>query len=563
MNVYSLRHRLLFSHLLLIGLMLLLLGGGVARFFHLGRSIDRVLDANVKSILLMQRTKDALLELERTGGKDERAASDARSAIREELGNITETGERELVERLDRTFREYREGKRSSRDVAESAQAILELNLAAMRAADARAKSEARQSALIGLGATTLAVVAALGLARRTVRSALSPLASLAHQAQEIGAGRLDQRISVGRSDEIGTLAGAFNQMSEKLAEARSALEARVVRAERLSDTALECLYDPVFVTDTDGRLLHANPAADELLATPLGQPVGEPRLARAVEVALRERRSIADEGDDALIERDSKTFRLRVSPLQAEGEPLGAVAVLEDVTALREIDRLKTEFIGVASHELRTPVTSLLLSVQLLAEGAVGALTPPQREVVAAQREDLLRLERLLRDLLDLTRLESGSAPPQRESVGVRELMETASEGIRAEAEAKGVALLWRYVADEKILADRGQIGRVLTNLLGNAVRHTPCGGTVTLTAELNRESVAFTVRDTGDGIPREHLPQIFERFTQIPGATRGGAGLGLALAHSLVAGHGGEIHAESAGEGKGSAFTFTLPKN
>ena len=250
-----------------------------------------------------------------------------------------------------------------------------------MRAADTRAKNEARQSALIGLGATALAVVAALWLARRTVRGALAPLASLARQAQEIGAGRLDHRLAVVRSDEIGTLAGAFNQMSEKLAEARVALEARVVRAERLSDAALECLYDPVFVTDTSGLLLHANLAAEELLATPLGQPVGEPRLARAVEVALRERRSVAGEGDDALVVRDGKTFRLRVSPLQTEGEPLGAVAVLEDVTALREVDRLKTEFIGVASHELRTPVTSLLLSVQLLAEGAAGALTPAQRE--------------------------------------------------------------------------------------------------------------------------------------------------------------------------------------
>ena len=105
MNFTSLRHRLLFSHLLLIGLMLLLLGGGIARFFHLGRSIDRVLDANVKSVLLMQRTKDALLELERTNGRNDRAANEALSAIREELGNITEPGEEELVTRLDRTFR--------------------------------------------------------------------------------------------------------------------------------------------------------------------------------------------------------------------------------------------------------------------------------------------------------------------------------------------------------------------------------------------------------------------------------------------------------------------------
>ena len=556
----SLRRQLLLSHLLLIGLMLLLLAGGVARFFHLGRSIDRVLDANVKSVLLMQRTKDALGELERAGGKDEVAARAARGAITDELGNLTEPGERELAEGLQKDFSAYRAGKTGRKEVAEKAQAILELNLAAMRGADARAKSEARQSALLGLGATALAAVVALGLALRTVRSALLPLVSLARQAEEIGAGRLNQRIAVPQGDEIGTLAGAFNEMSEKLAGAREALQTRLIRAERLGDVALENLYDPVLVTDAEGKLLHVNAAAEEILGKKVGQPVGEARLAAAIDRALRERRAVAGEDDDSLVTLGERTFRVRVSPLQTESQPLGTVAVLEDVMALREVDRLKTEFIGVASHELRTPVTSLLLSVQLLAEGAVGELTDAQHEVVAAQREDLLRLERLLLDLLDLTKLESGATPLRLEAVAVRGLIETAVEGVRAEAESKGVALVLGPIVEETLSADREQIGRVLTNLLGNAVRHTPTGGSVTVSAEIRGEKVAVTVRDNGAGIPRAYLDSIFERFTQVPGATRGGAGLGLSLARSLVTAHGGEIWAESDGEGNGSAFTFAL---
>ena len=203
-------------------------------FFHLGRSIDRVLDANVKSVLLMQKAKDALGELERAGGKDERAVRVASEAIAQELGNITERGERELAESLRDNFTAYRAGKTGRKEVAEKAQAILELNLAAMRAADARAKSEARQSALLGLGATVLAAIVALGLALRTVQSALIPLVSLVRQAEEIGAGRLNQRIEVQRDDEIGALAGAFNSMSGKLSEAREALQTRLIRAERL-----------------------------------------------------------------------------------------------------------------------------------------------------------------------------------------------------------------------------------------------------------------------------------------------------------------------------------------
>ena len=137
---------------------------------------------------------------------------------------------------------------------------------------------------------------------------------------------------------------------------------------------ALENLYEPVLVTDTEGKIVHVNAAAATLFGKDVGQPVGEARLARAIDQALREQRVVAGEGEDALITLGERTLRLRVSPFQTESRPLGTVAVLEDITAMHEVDRLKTEFIGVASHELRTPVTSLLLSVQLLAGGAAGA---------------------------------------------------------------------------------------------------------------------------------------------------------------------------------------------
>jgi two-component system, NtrC family, sensor histidine kinase KinB len=551
----NLRRQLLLSHLLLIGLMLLLLAGGVLRFFHLGRSIDRVLDANVKSVLLMQQTKDAL-------SAQPVRLPEAAFAIQQELGNITEPGEGELAESLRTAFDALRQGKGDRKQVSAKAQEILELNLSAMRRADAEAKHEARQSALLGAAATVGAAVIAVLLALRAVRGALLPLVSLARQAEEVGEGRLNQRIELTRSDEIGTLARAFNGMSEKLTEARAALEARLVRAERINDAALESLYDPVIVTDAAGRLVHLNRAAESLLGQPLGAPLGEARLALAVDTALREGKTVAPDDSTALVTLKGKTFRLRVSPMRTESEPLGAVIVLEDITSLQEVDRLKTEFISVASHELRTPVTSLLLSVQLLQEGAVGALTAPQSQLVQAQRDDLERLERLLRDLLDLTKLESGASPPQLKPVAARSLCTAALEGIRAEAGAQGVALEEGRLSDVAVLADTGQVTRVLLNLLGNAIRHTPRGGTITLEACEQATEVVVTVTDTGSGIPQEYLGEIFGRFTQVPGATRGGAGLGLSLAKAIVEAHGGTISAQSQGQGKGSTFTFTLPR-
>ncbi|MBB6052212.1 sensor histidine kinase [Armatimonas rosea] len=551
----NLRRQLLLSHLLLIGLMLLLLAGGVLRFFHLGRSIDRVLDANVKSVLLMQQTKDAL-------SAQPVRLPEAAFAIQQELGNITEPGEGELAEALRDGFDALRTGTGDRKQVSAKAQEILELNLAAMRRADAEAKHEARQSALLGAAATVGAAVLAVLLARRAVQGALLPLVSLARQAEEVGEGRLNQRIELTRSDEIGTLARAFNGMSEKLAEARAALEARLIRAERMNDAALESLYDPVIVTDAAGRLVHLNRAAESLLGQPLGTRLGEARLAQAVDTALQEGKTVAPDDSSALVGLKDKTFRLRVSPMRTESEPLGAVIVLEDITSLQEVDRLKTEFISVASHELRTPVTSLLLSVQLLQEGAVGTLTAPQSQLIQAQRDDLERLERLLRELLDLTKLESGASPPQLEAVAARSLCTAALDGIRAEAGAQGVSLAVGTLTETLVWADTGQLTRVLTNLLGNAIRHTPRGGTVTLEARELPSEVIVTVSDTGSGIPQEYLSEIFGRFTQVPGATRGGAGLGLSLAKAIVEAHGGTIAAQSAGVGKGSAFIFTLPR-
>ena len=238
----------------------------------------------------------------------------------------------------------------------------------------------------------------------------------------------------------------------------------------------------------------------------------------------------------------------------------LGSVTVLEDITHLRELDRMKTEFIGVASHELRTPVTSMLLSVQLLEEGAAGALTPAQREIVEAQRNDVERLDHLMRELLDLSRLEAGSAPPRFELVKPMDLLTSALQSTKAQAGQKGVGLTVERSRDLPLVrADKSQIGRVLVNLVTNAIRHTEPGGTIKLRASDGGNQVTLSVEDTGSGIPKEYQENIFRRFVQVPGATGGGAGLGLSISRTIVQAHGGNLWVESE-LGKGSTFSFTL---
>ena len=243
------------------------------------------------------------------------------------------------------------------------------------------------------------------------------------------------------------------------------------------------------------------------------------------------------------------------------EGRLLGAVTLLGDITRWREIDRLKSEFIATASHELRTPFTSVQMGIHLLLENAAGALTDAQRDILATCREDCERLDKLLRDLLDLSRIEAGQNAPHLGPISATTLVSTAVAAVRSQVESHECTLTIDVPPGlPTVRADRLQIERVVANLVSNAVRHTERGGEISITATQRDGHVAISVADTGSGIPPEYLPRIFDKFVQVPNAPSGGAGLGLAIAKHIVEAHGGQISVRSE-MGHGTTFTFTLP--
>lgn len=599
--------QLLFSHLLLVLLMGVVMGGAILAFFQIGRSIDRVLRDNFRTVLAASDFQTALSKqdtafgLLATGDNAEAArfytdaSRKADIAIGEMRDTVSEAEETAVLGSLTLAYTKYRQlgnqiissnemtlqpgtielVRRTIRPDLDSmimkAAQIQRYNEDEIREANEAAQARAQDYFLRSMGITVVAILLALLLALRMVRMALTPLAILAKHAERIAQGELEQEVKVPRKDEIGALADSFNEMARRLAEVRRSDVRRLRRAQQMSDAALESLYDPVVVTDAQSRIVHLNKAAEGLFGEvpssprkPLSEHIHDRRIAQAVARAIKGE-APADE-ESALVPikvgDSERTYRLRATPMMDEsGTLIGSVAVMEDITHLREVDRLKTEFIGVASHELRTPVTSLMLSVQLLLEGALGDLTEEQKEVVRVQEEDLERLEKLMRDLLDVTRLEAGSLPPRFEIISPVEVVKNSVHTLKAVAVKKGLRLnLEAPETDVKVRADRVQIGRVATNLIANAIRHTSPGGTVTVRLRPSSEEVTFDVADNGEGIPKEFLGSIFERFVQVPGATQGGAGLGLSIARHIVQAHGGKMTVESE-VGKGSTFSFTLP--
>lgn len=472
---------------------------------------------------------------------------------------FSESARRDLFPKLD-SMKQY-------------AQQIASLNRTAVENENDRARDAAGRFSMIGIAATVFALGAAILLALRITRVALTPLAIIAKHASKLGSGDLTAKLELPRKDEIGELAESFNEMATRLANLKGQASRRLERAQRLSDAAINSLYDPVIVVDAKQRIVNLNAAGIQLFGVApvsprvtLADHISDHRIVRAIDDAVDEGRVSASEDDTGftkiLAGGMQRTFRIRATPMRSEdNELLGAVAVLEDVTHLREVDAMKTEFIGVAAHELRTPVASLLLATDLLMEGAVGELNESQREMVNVQREDLYRLEKLTRDLLDVTRLEKGTMKMSLEVISVTKLVETVRRELSGAAETNGIILKSFTDLDAgEVKVDRLQIERVLLNLASNGIRHTPIGGTVEIRAVRIENQVSFQVSDTGEGIPADYLERIFERFVQVPGATQGGAGLGLSIAQKIVKNHGGEMKVQSE-LGKGSVFTFSIP--
>lgn len=269
---------------------------------------------------------------------------------------------------------------------------------------------------------------------------------------------------------------------------------------------------------------------------------------------------------EDAYRRADGLTVPVEVtaSPLVDDGDVTGAVVVFRDVTQRREIDRMKDEFISVISHELRTPLTSIKGSIGLVAGESTGPVSPQAKRLLSIAGESVDRLARLINDILEVERLESGVDPLHLTDVDVRDAVRTAVEQTETLADQAGVAVTVGEVPGT-VRADVDRIVQTLVNLLGNAVKFTPPGGRVDITARTTGTFVEVSVTDTGRGVPDDKREQIFTRFEQVDSSDareKGGTGLGLAISRSIVGRHGGRIWVEPAvGDRPGSTFRFTLP--
>jgi two-component system, NtrC family, sensor histidine kinase KinB len=613
----SLRAKLLLGYLVFVAALVVLGGWSAWHLREMGGVSRRIISNNYDSVVAAQDMKESLERQDSAAlfallGQRERALSQLREhrgrfdrAFDKAANNITEPGEPEVIEAIrndrDAYYRLF-DGFLSEIDAANAktqgadetlgrseyfarleplfnqlrarCDGLLQLNQRAMLAKSEAAANVARKWFLTTLLIAGSLVVAGLALAVFLSDRIVRPVRELTATTARIAGGDLEARAEISSHDEIGVLAAEYNRMAASLQQLRRSDLGKLLVAQQTTEAAIDSLYDPVIVTDEQGCVVKLNPAAEEIFGAEAGatgkhveEVARDSRIALAVSEVLSSERPVAGEGAAATVplsvDGTERAFHLRTTPMRdTEGHLLGAVTLLEDITHLREIDRLKSEFISTASHELRTPLTSVQMGVHLLLEGAAGELTGKQYEVLAACREDCERLEKLMRALLDLSRIESGAEKLNLAPLRATDLIRAAAERLRPQVESKGIGFRVDVPPDApSVMADRVQVERVITNLVTNAVRYTPRGGEIRITSTpRNTGALAVSVSDTGRGIPPEYLPRIFDKFVQVPNAPSGGAGLGLAISQRIVKAHGGQISVQSE-VGRGSTFTFTLP--
>ena len=415
------------------------------------------------------------------------------------------------------------------------------------RRADARAQTrdDTRSAALIAGGAGLLALLGAVGLVVSLTGTLRRPLDQLVEATRKLAAGDLAQRVEPGGPREIQELDASFNEMAEELEQAQVRLE-----AERATlALTIESLGDALVVTDAEGVVTAANPRAAELM----------PSLTRGTDAYAGDSPLPAPElglAGDVAIEVAGRSLSATAGRLPAPRG--GLVWTIRDVSERARLERMKSDFVATASHELRSPLTSIKGFVELL--GRSEALGDREREFVDVVLQSTDRLVELVNDLLDVARLEAGRMEIHARLFDLTGVIEEVAVLIGPRVEGKDQRLVLDLPPGlPKVLADPVRVRQVLVNLISNAHEYTDEGGTITVIADGDGQEVELSVADDGHGMAQDDLDHVFDRFVRRDDTT-GGTGLGLAIVRSLVDLQGGTIEVHSQ-VGEGTVFTVRLP--
>jgi NtrC-family two-component system sensor histidine kinase KinB len=607
---WTLRKKILIGYGIALVLMVVVLVWGFASLFTLGRATEAILRENYRSILAAE---NMINSIERQGSatllvifgyQDEglKQYRESETSFMESLGrakdNITIAGEDKIVTAIEQGYAaylaafsrlealRYRNPEKVASfyhesvlprfsSVRDACVHLRQVNQDTMFTASDRARGIAGNSmwSMGIIGVVAIGIV--LGFSLLLSALVVQPLRRVMEAAQRISEGNYEVEISPRSSDELGSLASEFNAMARKLRAYRELNIRQIMEEKTKSEAILQSIDDGIVVVDADGKVADMNFAA----AAALGVEAAGWQGAHFLEVVKNEdlfqyiKESMKSgqpprigEGEDVftVTEGEAKRhYQFSIIPVHEKTERmLGVVLLFRDVTKLKELDRLKSEFVMAASHELRTPLTSIDMSINLLKDRASHNLNREDQQLLTVAHEELQRIKALVNDLLDLSKIEAGKMDLAFDRVPIDLLCEKATMALKIQADEKGIELTCELPEGlPEVRADANKVTWILTNLIANALRYTEHGGHISVAAQAAGSQVHVSVEDDGAGIPYEYQSRIFDKFVKVKGDQgTDGTGLGLTICKEIVRAHGGTIWVDSK-PGTGSTFTFTLP--
>lgn len=572
---------------------ILVLGGMSAYYLNrLSDDSQAILKDNYISLEFVSNMQKALINL-----NDPDAFPEFDENLKKQEQNVTEVGEQTATHMVRREFNRLRAGARDSLILARIRQNLLtidDLN----RQAIIRKSQTARQTAddaLIWLAFVgTLCFLVVFSFVINIPSYIANPVRELSQGIKQIASRNFEERLHVRSSDEFGELARSFNSMAQKLDEYEHSNLARVLFAKKRIDTLIQIMNDGIIGLDEKRRILFVNSVASRLLGVSEAQLVGRyapdiastndlmrtliqdimvdaERNATATDTNQREPSNsllkIYDPGPGDQAGKESYFSRhiqsVEVTPT-GEQQPVqaGYMIVLQNVTSYKELDLAKTNFIATVSHELKTPISAIKMSLTLLTDKRIGPLNDEQQQLVSSIRENAERLLKITGELTNMAQVESGQIQLQIHAVPPAQLVQIATHALKTQADQKQIRFNLSLPPDLPLVkADLDKASWVLINFLSNAVRHSPAENQIDISVEQVADQVEFSVRDYGPGLRPEHRDRVFDRYFRAPGLNGqlSGTGLGLAISKEFMLSMGGTIGLHET-VSPGASFYFRL---
>lgn len=549
----------LFTVIVLIGAV------GLYSINRLAEESKTILKANYESL---QFSKEMLQALDKIEMNDTSGWKKFESSLNAQENNITEVGEKEITADLNEMYFKLKNASGDKSTFIEIRQGIyhvLELNMNAI----VRKNNEAQQTA--GKARVYLAIIGtfcflvSFSFILNFPGYIANPVKVLSEGIKAISNKNYSQRIHLKKGDEFGELAEAFNAMAQKLDDYENSNLAKIIFEKKRIETIINNMSDPVIGFDEKNRILFVNTSAIKILGIPEEDFIGK----YAPDVAMKNdllRNLITQSGSltplKIFANNKESYFTKEVVSISSDGQAIGNVIMLRNITQFKELDVSKTNFIATISHELKTPISSIKMSVKLLADKRVGEMNSEQAGLVDNIRSDTERLLKITGELLDLAQVESGEIHLQKLPVDPAQIVNYAYNAMKFQAEQKEVEVRITMEPElPEINCDLEKTAWVLVNFLSNAIRYSPEKSEIRIDVKKENGQMRFSVQDSGKGIDPKYKERIFEKFYQVPSTdtTKTGTGLGLAISKDFIEAQGGKIWVDSE-IGEGSTFSFSL---